>query len=111
MQSTQRGSLQGWREYSQVLNRPGEQPIGDFPEIRVLVAISELIAKVHGVGEGCIEPVGRFGIFLFHREILADRTPSNARPASAPAESGQARRQGPWGKTKLCCEKLTTINR
>ena len=41
MQSWQRGSPHGWREYSQYWMRTGQQPVGDVPQVRVLVLVRD----------------------------------------------------------------------
>src|SRR5689334_5657391 len=40
-----------------VLKRAGQQAVCDIPEIRVLVAVGQPVAEVHGLGEGRIEGV------------------------------------------------------
>jgi len=41
-----------------VLQGTGQQPIGDIPQIRVLVLVGNAVAQIDGFGESRIERVG-----------------------------------------------------
>ena len=55
-----------------VLDRAGEQAVGDVPQVGILVLVGELVAEVDGAREGGIE-----GVWW----ILACGVPSNRRPS------------------------------
>ena len=43
-----------------VLNRAGEQPVGDVPHVCLLIGIGDAIAQVHGLAEGVAEGAVEF---------------------------------------------------
>jgi hypothetical protein len=49
-----------------VLDRAGEQPIGDVPQVRLLVLARDPVAQIHGLAEGGVEGVG----VLVHAAIV-----------------------------------------
>src|SRR5665213_1085390 len=43
-----------------ILERAGQQPIGDVPQVGVLILVCQAVAKVHRLGKGRIESIREF---------------------------------------------------
>ena len=60
-QSSQLGSPQGCRVYSQYCTAPCEQPVGNVPEVGFLVRVGDLVAEVYGATERFVKRL----VFVF----------------------------------------------